>query len=186
MRRSTQDEAESNVASRLAQRQDSDNAPTLTSDVMVNEVSAVLQSYAGRGVFQELRRQPMRSDRTAFHFGWLYDQPYTLVCDATRKKLVLTDLFPGVARNSAMYQELKSFLKSRSQADITEHRRLDPSKSRVAALLRGGAVSLEVAVIDTDYRYACTKLIHLAHESFLYLSEYWSDYLHHYFQLDME
>jgi hypothetical protein len=182
MHPSIDDEIKVNAESALASGRSAATSPA----VAIEAVDTVLQSYASRGVFQELHRQSLRLDRAAFHFGWLHNQPYTLVCDAIQKKLVLSDLFPGITRDSLMFKELKAFLKNRSHSDIAEHRRIDPTKARVVALLRGGAVSIELASIDADFSYACTRLINLAHESFLFLSEYWPDYMYHYFQSDME
>jgi hypothetical protein len=65
-----------------------------------------------------------------------------------------------------MYRELKDFLKGRADADVPEHRRVDPQLATVTARLRDGLVSLELTLVDGDYDNGTRKLVNLAHETF--------------------
>jgi hypothetical protein len=148
-------------------------------------VDATLRSYASRGVFQDFQMAGSKAGAD-FHFGWLHNQPFTLSCDWQRKRLTLVDLLPGVQRDSLMYRELKAFLSGRSAADVPEHRRIDPAQATLVSRLRGGVVSLELTLTGSDYEYGARKLINIGHEVFLFLGEYWADYMWENFQLSME
>jgi hypothetical protein len=87
----------------------------------------------------------------------------------------MADLLPGVERDSMMYRELKEFLKGRADAGVA-HRRVDPQLAATAPRLRDGMVSLELTLVDGDFEY----------ETFLFLSEYWADYVWENFELNME
>lgn len=151
-----------------------------------SQVGAVLHGYAERGVFKDYRATPGRNGVAHFDFGWLYGQPFSLSCDPKARRLILSDLLPGVQSDSMMYRELKDFLKGRADAALPDHRRVDPARASVAARLREGIVSLELTLAGEDYEYGTRKLVNLAHELFLFLSEYWADYMWEHFELNME
>jgi hypothetical protein len=150
------------------------------------EVGAVLQDYTNRGVFQHYRIEP-RKNGIDFHFGWLYGQPFTLGCEPKQRRLSLVDLLPNVEANSMMHREIKAWLKHRAAADVPEHRRVDPARARTALRLRGGTLSLALeAGSESDYEYCTRKIINLTHEFFLFMNEYWADYMWENFQMNME
>lgn len=157
-------------------------------------VDAVLRDYAGRGVFSDYRMVARRNGGAEYHFGWLYGQPFTLVCEPKHARLSLPDLLPNIVRDSMLHKEVKAFLKGRAADDVPEHRRVDPARATAAARLREGTVSLELTLcaatnadeLQEDYAYATRKLVNLAHELFLFMNEYWADYMWEHFQLNME
>jgi hypothetical protein len=151
-----------------------------------SQVDAVLQGYAERGVFQDYRALKGKSEQSHFDFEWLYRQPFSITVDAKRRRLTMTDLLPAVDRESMMYRELKEFFQGRTDAGVPEHRRVDPQLATVAPRIRDGVVSLELTLLDGDYEYGTRKLVNLAHETFLFLSEYWADYMWENFELNME
>jgi hypothetical protein len=151
-----------------------------------SQVGAVLQAYAERGVFKDYRATGGRNEVTHFDFDWLYGQPFSLNCDPKHQRLTLSDLLPAIKGDSMMYGELKAFLKGRAEADVPEHRRIDPELATLTPRLREGVVSLELTLTGGDYEYATRKLVNLAHETFLFLSEYWADYMWENFELNME
>ena len=59
-------------------------------------------------------------------------------------------------------------------------------RATVTPRLREGVVSLELTLADGDFEYGTRKLVNLAHETFLFLSEYWADYMWQNFELNME
>ena len=148
-------------------------------------VDATLREYAERGVFRNLHATAARGG-VQFDFGWLYDQPFTLTWHAQHKRLALVDLLPGVERDSMMHKELKAFLKQRSDAALPDHRRVDPARCVVTSRTRSGVVSIEAVLQGEQYEYGTRKLIQVAHETFLFLNEYWAEYMWKTFQLTME
>jgi hypothetical protein len=151
-----------------------------------SQVDAVLQAYAERGVFQDYRAQQGKNEQSHYDFEWLYRQPFSITVDAKRNRLTMTDLLPGIDTGSMMYRELKDFLKARADADVPEHRRVDPALATLAPRIRDGVVSLELTLVEGDYEYGTRKLVNLAHETFLFLAEYWADYMWENFELNME
>ncbi|MGZ5199120.1 MAG: hypothetical protein ACXWC4_05055 [Telluria sp.] len=151
-----------------------------------SQVGAVLQRYAERGVIKDYRALAGKNEQSHFDFDWLYRQPFSITVDGKRRRLVMADLLPGVERDSMMYRELKEFLKGRADTGVPEHRRVDPQLATVAPRLRDGVVSLELTLLEGDYEYGTRKLVNLAHETFLFLSEYWADYMWENFELNME
>jgi hypothetical protein len=149
-------------------------------------VDAVLQGYAQRGVFQDYRMERRRNGAAEYNFGWLYGQPFTLLAEPKHAHLSLPDLLPNVARDSMMHKELKAFVKGRAGADVPAHRRVDPALATAALRLRDGILSLELTLTGGDYAYGAGKMINLAHELFLFLNEYWADYMWENFRLSME
>lgn len=152
----------------------------------VGIVDATLRDYAGRGVLQNLHVVPGKRAGAEFHFAWLHNQPFTLTCDARRNRLALVDLLPGVQSASVMHKELRAFLRSRSSADLPQHRRVDPQRGAVTSRVRDGLVSIELTLHGQEYEYGTRKLINVGHEVFLFLSEYWADYMCKTFQLNAE
>jgi len=149
-------------------------------------VDATLREYADRGVFRNLQRSGGTRGGAEFHFAWLYDQPFSMTYNPQRNSLALIDLLPNVERDSMMHKELKEFLKRRGDAALPEHRRVDPARGVVTSRTRSGVVSIEMALQGEDYEYATRKLIQVVHETFLFLNEYWAEYMWKSFQLTME
>src|SRR5471030_587097 len=155
----------------------------------LDAVGAALRQYAVRGVFSDYHMERRKNGVAEYDFGWLYGQPFTLTADLKQRRLVLVDLLPGVVRDSMMHKELRGFLKGRAAAEVPEHRRVDPQLATAAARLRDGVVSLELALAGDqqhDYDYGARKIINLAHELFLFMNEYWADYMWENFRLNME
>lgn len=98
---------------------------------------------------------------------WHYDRPFELHLDSAKKTLRFPAILPAVPARSAMYRELQAFVKARQSGEMPEHRRVDPSKARVALANQRGAVSISVVVKDADFDYATRKSIQVVHEIFL-------------------
>jgi hypothetical protein len=63
-----------------------------------SQVGAILQGYAERGVFKEYRALAGKNEQSHFDFDWLYRQPFSITVEGKRRRLVMADLLPGVAR----------------------------------------------------------------------------------------
>jgi hypothetical protein len=117
---------------------------------------------------------------------WHRDRFFGLILDPAHASLRFPVVLPEVPAKSSMDREYKEFVKSRCDASLPEHRRIDPKKAVVQPSNRGGNIGLTVTVKRGDYEYATRKLIHLVHETFmvfLYDGRYY-DYLIETFDLD--
>jgi hypothetical protein len=117
----------------------------------------------------------------------MYRQPFSTALDGKRRRVVMADLLPGVERDSMMYRELaEGFPERAGGCGGPEHRCVYPQLANAAAHLREGVVSLDLTLVEGDYEYGTRKLVNLANETFLFLSEYWADYMWENFELNME
>lgn len=130
-------------------------------------VASVLEDYARRGVFRAFSRSRTSRRRSTFRVVWHYRRPYELVYDASRGALRLRQFLPNIEASSAMYRELKAFIKSRCDEALPEHRRIDPERAVIRTRNQGGLVSLSVESLERDPEYATKKLVQLVHEIFL-------------------
>jgi hypothetical protein len=155
-------------------------------DAPERAVQGVLADYLRRGVFNGLTSQPGRQGKVVFHFEWAYQQPYTLALEPSKNRLVFEDFLPRVDAKSLFYKELKAFIQSRSDDKLPLHRRLEAHRLALKPRLSQGVVDLEMAVLDGDFRHATQKMVNMAHEIFLFLNEYWADYMSENFHLNVE
>jgi hypothetical protein len=149
-------------------------------------VADILEGYANRGVFRGFSRGPVRAGKASFKMLWHRDRFFDLILDPSRKALRFPIVLPEVPAKSSMNREYKEFVRSRSDASLPAHRRIDPKKAIVQPSPRAGNIGLTVTVKDGDWEYATRKLIHLVHETFmvfLYDGRYY-DYMIETFDLD--
>ena len=149
-------------------------------------MAGILEGYANRGVFRGFSRGPVRAGKASFKMLWHRDRFFDLILDPSRKTLRFPIVLPDVPSKSSMNREYKEFVRSRSEASLPAHRRIDPTKAIVQLSNRAGNIGLTVTVKGADYEYATRKLIHLVHETFmvfLYDGRYY-DYMIETFDLD--
>ncbi len=142
-------------------------------------VEALLEHYAGRGVFRGFSASGPK-----FRMRWHRDREFELIFDEGRGTLRFPALLPKF--DAAMLADLKAFVAERQSAAMPEHRRVDPSKVKLTLTRRGGDVALTATALDGDVDYAVRKLIHLVQEVylvFLHDGKYY-DYLVETFNLD--
>jgi len=130
-------------------------------------MNRVLEEYAARGVFRGFSAGPERGGKATFRMVWHHDRPFELIFDPDAKTLVFPALLPAIPRDSAMYRELKLFLKARHSEKLPPHRRINPARARLRCTNQRGAVSVGITVLDQDFDHATRKLIHIVHEIFL-------------------
>jgi hypothetical protein len=133
----------------------------------VDIVTAILEGYAEKAVFRGFSAHPQRGGKATYRMVWHYDRPFEMALDVPAKTLQFSAVLPGVPVRSAMYRELRAFLKSRQAPETLEHRRVNPAKARVTLSNQRGAVSLKITVKDGDFDYATRKIIHTVHEIFM-------------------
>lgn len=152
----------------------------------IEQVAAILEGYANKGVFRGFSRGPVRAGKAIYKMLWHRDRFFELILDPARKTMRFPVVLPQVPANSSMYREFKEFVESRFAKSLPEHRRIDPKKAVIQPSNRNGNVALTLTVKGGDYEYGARKLIHLVHEIFLvflYDGRYY-DYLVETFDLD--
>lgn len=152
----------------------------------IEVVADTLESYAKRGVFRGFSRGSVNGSGATFRMVWHHQRTFEFILDAQKKTMRFPLVLPGVPADSAMYRELKRFIKSRQSDELPEHRRIDRRRVQIQSFNRGGNVSLSLRVLDGDVEYGTRKLIHLVHEiflTFLHDGNYY-DYLVETFDLD--
>jgi hypothetical protein len=152
-------------------------------------VRALLQHYATRGAFRSFSEVQRASGRVAeFQFSWFRDVRFRVTYNPARQTLTFVDLLPAVPARSAMDRHLRTFIASRSDKSVPEHRRVDLKKVSVSVLNRKNAISVAFALKPRQIEYGTRKAVHLVHEvlmDFLNDSEY-VDYNIEHFNLNPE
>ena len=149
-----------------------------------DQIAAVLESYAARGVFRGFSRGPSKGGRASFRIAWHRGRTFDLTWEARRSTLRFASVLPAVAPE--MFTDLERFVAARQSDDIVEHRRIDPALARVECCATGTDAGLTMSVTGGDLDYAVRKLIALVHEIylvFLHDGKYY-DYLIETFDLD--
>ncbi len=115
---------------------------------------------------------------------WHRGRTFDLSVDTRRGVIRCPVVLPLVAARSAMYRELRAFVKAYQDPERPAHRRIDRQKASVTCAIRSGNVSLAMTVVGGEYEYAVRKFIHLIQEIYLvFLSEHF-DYQVEAFDLD--
>ena len=129
-------------------------------------VEKLLRDRANRGVFRSFAAARVRG-RLECSLVWLKERPMRVVFDPKRGTLVFKDLLPNLVLGSALYRDLKRFLRERSDAGLPEHRRVDPERLKVRSTNRKGSVSVALESLDGEWDYLITKGLRLVNEIFL-------------------
>lgn len=145
-----------------------------------------LQVYADRGVFRRLNEGKARNGKHSFTFVWLGDRPLEFAIDTEAGLLTFKHLLPNVPSNSVLYSDLKRFLKSRCDAHLPKHRRIDPKRAEVVCVNRAGNVSIALKVRNNLYAYGLNRLVNLVHEVFVQLSDSHPEYMCENFDVPQE
>ncbi len=130
-------------------------------------VERELRRYADRGVFRSFDAKEGRAGKSRFTIAWLSPRSQELLFDSQRNTLTFPGLLPNLPARSQMYRELRAFLKSRANAGLPDHRRIDPDRAAANCANRKGSVSLTVTSLDGDLAYATKKTLSLVNEIFL-------------------
>jgi hypothetical protein len=157
-----------------------------TAASQIDTVAAVLAGYAERRVFRGFSRGLAAGEKASFQFVWHRDRVFELTFDGRQNTLRLPELLIDVPADITMYEDLKSFIRSRQAGDLPDHRRLDARKIQIRTYNRGGNILLIFKLKDGDVEYAVRKLVHLVNEIYLtFLADgKYFDYLVETFNLD--
>ncbi|MDQ3011464.1 MAG: hypothetical protein M3X11_12260 [Acidobacteriota bacterium] len=148
----------------------------------LNVIRESLQSYADRGVFRGFSE----IKNGQFQFVWLLHHQMELTVDTAKHVLRFKQLLPGVPASSALYAELKIFIRQRHGTALPDHRRVDRNRAEVSCSNRAGLVSISLKVKNNQYAYGVNKIINLVHELFVHLRDAHPDYLVENFDVPQE
>jgi len=149
-------------------------------------VRTAIRDYADRGVFRGLDDVKTRNGRQAFRFLWLGDRPLEFSVDIEKSVLIFNQILPNVPSKSPLYTELKRFIKGRCEAELPDHRRIDPKRAEAFCINRNGKVSIGLKVKKKQYDYALNRLVNLIHELFVRLNDLHPDYMCENFNVPQE
>lgn len=142
------------------------------------EVERLLRRYADRGVFQSFHVSQTRGGKLACRFEWLTGRPLTVVHDPEADALEFRNLLPEIPAASAMYAELKAFVRERADSRLPRHRRIDPERAAVKCSNRKGNVSITISFQEGEREYGVTRAVKLVNEIFLsFLKGPYFDYM---------
>jgi hypothetical protein len=148
----------------------------------LNVVRKNLQTYADRGVFRGFSEVK----NGQFEFVWLIRHRMELSVDTAKAVLRFKQLLPGIPANSALYSELKGFVKDRQATSLPSHRRVDRRRAEVSCSNRRGSVSVSLRVKNNQYAYGVNRIVNLVHEIFLHLRDAHPEYLSENFDVPQE
>jgi hypothetical protein len=149
-------------------------AVTQTAD----DVAQLLQRYADRGVFRSFSAVNVRGGKRKFCFEYPPNRHIELLVDPKNGSLALPRLLPNAPADSQIYRDLKSFVVSRQQPQIPEHRRIDPKRATAKCTNRKGSVAITVSATNGDLEYACRCAVKLVSEIFLgFLNGPYAEYM---------
>ena len=130
-------------------------------------IGKVLQDYAARGVLRGLAQLKSGSTRARFRILWFQERSMDLAVDTSAGRLGMTGVLPGIDSRSAMYRDLRAWLRERQGGELPAHRGLDPSRATLRGYNRQGILSLYLHSHDRDWDYATRRMIHLVNELYL-------------------
>src|SRR5262245_26675447 len=106
-------------------------SPMIKADAPLAVVTRLLEDYAARGVFRGFSAGEVREGQATFRILWHRNCVFELLFDLDRQELRCPQVLANVPADSAMYRELKEFIKSRHADELPEHRRIDRRQAQV-------------------------------------------------------
>ena len=134
---------------------------------VVKAVSAELQQYADRGIFQNFSQVAAGGgNKVNYRFNWLADSAFVLALKPDRQELELKDVLPAVPFRSDMDRAFRQFLILRSAASVPAHRRLDADRFGISCRNRQQKLSVILSFKAEDAGAAAKTAVNLLHEIF--------------------
>lgn len=138
-------------------------------------MTAVLQSYADRGVFRGFRAMAAGRGRINYEFVWLTRRPMAARFETRSNTLTFPALLPAVGKSAAA--DAMTVLESIGGRGTPAHKRLDARRATVSGATRRGKFSLAVTIRGNNHAYAVKAALNLINEIFVTLHERHPDYL---------
>ena len=147
-------------------------------------MTAVLQSYADRGVFRGFRATPAPPARVTYRFVWLTRQPVQAVFDTRTQTLAFPALLPKISTAGAT--DAAAVIASRAKRGIPDHKRIDARRARIHGAVRNGGFSLSIAIRGNNHNYGVKTALSVINEIFVRLQERHPEYLVEHFGMSPE
>ena len=88
--------------------------------------SDLVNDYCARGVFRATPLVPAKGETAAWQLHWFGGHVMRLALKADQ--VTLLPVLPPLSARSALYRELRTWLRKQQSADLPPHRRLDPAR----------------------------------------------------------
>ena len=134
-----------------------------------------LQYYCERGVLADFSAGKLRLGRMTFVVSFPAGRAYRLLLDVDAGTVKLSGFLVDVNERSALFKELKNFLRAFGTAQVSPTLRLDPHKGEIHLEPENSGTALVVTVKDSEYEHCARRLVCLADEirrTFLQESNY--------------
>jgi hypothetical protein len=138
-----------------------------SSELIIGELNSVMDEYARRGVFSGRSFTEDSQGRFVCKVIWHGNQLFFFRADLKAGSITIPIALPNVPPNSEMYEELKEFVRSRHDAALPLHRRVERSKAALECSNRRANVSLKVVVKGQHYSYGMRMLVNIVQEIYL-------------------
>ena len=134
-----------------------------------DQVTAVLESFAERGLFRAYSKGTTKGPRSTFKMLWHRDQNFELVFDSARKTLTFTRVLPEVPARSSMDREFREWVAERQSDELPDHRRIDARKCSLSCTNKKGDLGITLTAMGAkpDWEYCTRAIVNLVHEVYL-------------------
>lgn len=114
---------------------------------MAAEGQEAVDDFVARGVFRAEPAKVSRGETAAWSLRWFGGHVMRL---AVAPRQVSADpLLPPLPARSALYRELRAWLRSQQSAELPPHRRLDPARYALELRNRGGDILLVLSLVPS-------------------------------------
>ena len=125
-----------------------------------------LQTYADRGIFQNLSCNNIENKVSEFKFHWMTDKQFSMRLNVIKHQLELRNILLSVRYRSDMDNAFRRFLLARCAEEVPNHRRIDGKRLSIKARNKNSDVSVSIGFSESDSRLAVKTSINLLHEIF--------------------
>lgn len=107
---------------------------------MAVEGQQAVDEFVARGVFRAEPAKVSRGETAAWNLRWFGGHVMRLAVGP--RQVSVDPLLPSLPARSALYRELRAWLRSQQSAELPPHRRLDPARYAPELRNRGGDILL--------------------------------------------
>lgn len=102
----------------------------------------VIDDFVARGVFRASVRQVDAGETATWHLRWFGG--HTMALALAPASVSADPVLPPLDARSALYRDLRAWLRAQQSEDLPAHRRLDPALWQIDVRNRGGAIRLSL------------------------------------------
>jgi hypothetical protein len=107
-----------------------------------NESRALIDDLVARGVFRATPLPAGKPGRAAWRITWFGG--HTMRLQAGGREVLVDEVLPPLPVRSALYRDLRAWLRTQQSEALPAHRRLDPARYALEIRNRGGNVRLRL------------------------------------------